>query len=236
MQRSALLFSLIVTFGSLVQITPVNVRAWVLDSNVLTPTKLSSSAFPLASPKRADLNGDGQDETVALVNGHLSLFSVEQVVWQSPEEWKVIQAAFTRLNADALPEVSLLVWRPFRPWPVDNFLPYGGRIAGFHDGKGNSCHIILIGWMNGLWTELWAGSALADPMTVFAAVDLNGDGRQELITLEGRYADSGSGPARALKVWEWNGFGFSLLASAKGTFTDLTIVRQEDGRILILTP
>ncbi len=229
---------------SILQVTPVPVRAWDLDSAALKPARLPAGTNLIQPPAQADLNADGVPETLSLINGRLTIETENQTVWESLPGWDVVQAAFTDLNQDDMPEAALLVWRPFQPWPVDEFLPYGGRIAEFHDEEGNSCHIIMIGWIRGRYDELWAGSALADPVTAFAAADLDGDSLQELVTLEGRYAGSGlalssaegSSPARMLKVWEWNGFGFSIVSEVKGSFSGLTIVQEENGQFLILTP
>jgi hypothetical protein len=134
------------------------------------------------------------------------------------------------------PQAVLLVWRPIRPWPVDRWLPHGGRIDRFHNRSGKSCQLILIGWRRDRFTEVWAGSALADPILGFAAADLEGNGQQELVTLEGAYADSLSTPAHALKVWEWNGFGFSVIDSIQRTFTKFVLARDEYGQMVILGP
>jgi hypothetical protein len=148
----------------------------------------------------------------------------------------IVQAEVTHLVHAGTAETALLVWRPFRPWPVDRWLPDGGRIAGFHDAAGDSCQIILIGWRGRAYGELWAGSALAEPVRSFAAADLEGDHLQELVTLDGIYAEPRSAPARAVKVWEWNGFGFSIVSSMPGTFTKMALVQAVDGRNLILVP
>jgi hypothetical protein len=66
--------------------------------------------------------------------------------------------------------------------------------------------------------------------------DLNGDKGQELVTLEGSYSDPRSAPARAIKVWEWNGFGFTVVSSLAGTFDKMALVQAGDGRDLILVP
>ncbi|MGA2502799.1 MAG: hypothetical protein ABSG01_01760 [Anaerolineales bacterium] len=147
-----------------------------------------------------------------------------------------MQAAITDLNHDGKPEVALLLWRPFQPWPVDQWLPYGGRIADFQDVKGQSCHMILIGWGSNGYHELWAGSAMADPIDSFAAADLDGDDSQELVALEGRYSDPRSAPALTLKVWDWNGFGFTVVSSVNGIFNKLTLVQAKNGQVLILVP
>jgi len=185
---------------------------------------------------QADLDGNGTQESLVLSNGHLSIYSGSMTVWESPAAWQIAQAAISDLNHDGEPEVVLLVWRPFRPWPVDQWLPYGGRIANFHNQAGLSCHIILIGWMRGGYHELWAGSAMADPIVSFATGDLDGNNEQELVALEGRYIDSTAAPARTLKVWKWNGFGFSVVSYLDGIFNKMALVQASNGRILILVP
>ena len=151
--------------------------------------------------------------------------------WQSPAGWLVKEIVFSDLNLDGQEELSLLVWRPFQPWPVDRFLPNGGRIASFHDEHNMSCHLILIGLVDGKIRELWAGSALVDPIRELRATDLDGDGLQELAALEYAYdAD----PLRAsLTVWSWNGFGFSLQARQAGRFSSLLVLPAESGNVLL---
>jgi hypothetical protein len=222
--------------GMLLPTSPAPLHALHLGPAGLTPVSLTSGATPIQPSTLADFNRDGLPESLALANGRLTIFSRHGSVWQSPSGWTVVQAEITDLNRDDTPEATLLIWRPFRPWPVDQWLPHGGRIAGFQDGEGNSCHIILIGWRGSQYSELWAGSALAEPVKSFAAADLNRDSVQELVTLEGMYTESRSAPARALKVWEWNGFGFTVVSDIKGTFDKLALVQTNAGRILILVP
>jgi hypothetical protein len=127
---------------------------------------------------------------------------------------------------------------------VDRWLPHGGRISDFQDKFGNSCHIILVGWLGNRWGEVWAGSALAEPVRSFAAADLDGDGIQDLVTLEGSYADDRPLeafpleplPGNMIKVWNWNGFGFSVVYSYAGDFHTIALVRTVSGRRLVLAP
>jgi len=186
-------------------------------------------------PSFADLNNDAQPESLLLMDGRLSILSGSETAWQSPPAWQVIQAGFTELNLDDSPEVTLLIWRPFAPWPVDRWLPYGGRINEFHDSEDQSCHLILIGWGEGKYRELWAGSALADPVREFAAADLDGDGDQELLTLDGSYTDPLLKPANAFKTWEWNGFGFTVVYSVTGNFFHMQPVQSNmDGHVQLI--
>ena len=117
---------------------------------------------------------------------------------------------------------------------VDRMLPRGGRINNFQDAGGFSCHLILIGWKLGALRELWAGSPLVDPLQYFAALDLNGDGRESLVVLEGRYDDPPNRPAWALSVWEWNGFGFSREERLQGNFMRIQPVENTPGEIFLL--
>ncbi|HTX92095.1 MAG TPA: hypothetical protein VMC09_12855, partial [Anaerolineales bacterium] len=178
----------------------------------------------------------GLPERLTLSGGQASLLSGGKIVWQSPSTWQVVQAGITDLDHDGAPEAALLVWRPFQPWPVDRWLPSGGRIDSYQDARGDSCQLILVGWVHGGYQEVWAGSAMAEPVKAFVAADLTGDGNQELVTLEGSYADSRSAPARALKIWEWNSFGFTVVSIIEGTFDELALVRAGNGHILILVP
>jgi hypothetical protein len=228
----------------LLQTSPIPLRVWDLEPAGLAPAILPAGTVPVEPLTRADFDRAGLPERLVLAGNRLWIVSGAGTVWQSPSVWTVLQAEIADLNHDGKPEATLLVWRPFRPWPVDQWLPHGGRITDFHDDEGNSCHIILIGWDGSQYREMWAGSALAEPVRSFAVADLNGDNLQELVTLEGSYADSrlslwsygGSASARALKVWEWNGFGFSVVSFIAGTFDELALVRAETGHILILSP
>jgi hypothetical protein len=225
-----------IMLGMLVQTTPAPLRAWALGSSGLIRVPLPATLTPLRPSVQADLDRDGAAESLVLENSRATIYSAGEPVWQSPVGWTVLQAIFADLNRDSLPEATLLVWRPFRPWPVDQWLPHGGRIAGFQDAAGYSCHMILVGWRDHQYAEAWAGSALAEPVRSFAVADLNADGLQELVTLDGSYADLRSAPARELKVWEWNGFGFSVVSVLRGAFIDLAIVRSDPDHILILVP
>lgn len=225
----------LVVIGALMQVSPAPLpRYFRLDSGRLREASVpAAGADPFLPVLAADLNADRQPEELRFGAGKVSIVSDGTIVWQSPAEWTVTAAAITDLDHDTMPEVTLLLWRPFRPWPVDRWLPHGGRIAGFQDAGGNSCHFILIGWRGGAYRERWAGSALAQPVTAFAAADLDADGDQELITLESTYTAPRSAPARRLKIWEWNGFGFTVVTAVEGVFHALTLVRAGDGRILI---
>lgn len=142
------------------------------------------------------------------------------LAWQSPANWQVRQVVTGDLNRDGTVEFGLLVWRPFSPWPIDKYQPYPGRIAGFHNEEGLSCHFILVGRDGAGYRELWAGSALADPISDLSVADYDQDGVEELLAIEGTYASPGHGN---LTVWRWQGFGFSLVERVDGDFRHYTV-------------
>lgn len=203
---------------------------------MMTPVKLDAGGTPLQPPTQIDMNIDGILESISSFENQVVILSDQKQVWSSPTDWDIYQYEFTDLNQDDVYELSLLVWRPYKTWPVDEYLPFGGKLTTHQDKQGNSCHLILIGWINNRYEEIWAGSALADPVTAFTAADLNDDGYQELITLEGQYARKRSSQARIMKVWKWNGFGFSIVSYVEGYFDSLVLMKVENDRVLVLTP
>ncbi len=226
---------LLLVVVALALVSPAPIRLWQLKDSRLKQVLIPSILHVAQSRTLADFNSDGILEALTLAGGHAAIQADGQTLWQSPSAWQVKQALITDLNRDGVPEMTLLVWRPFKPWPVDTWLPKGGRISSFHDSNGNSCHMILIGWKQGSFRELWAGSALAEPVNTFAVADLMGNGRQYLVTLGGNYDDLPSAPSRQLKVWEWNGFGFSVVNGLEDSFRLLVPVQTDDGRVFILT-
>jgi hypothetical protein len=131
-----------------------------------------------------------------------------------PPFWHVLNALQADLTHDGVPECALLVWRPWEDWPIMRWSDTPSPIAANRDAHGDSAHIILIEPTADSgrrpYREIWAGSALAVPIVQIAAGDVNGDGLDELVALEGDYTSGRYGPARHVAVWRWNGFGFTL--------------------------
>lgn len=73
---------------------------------------------------------------------------------------------------------------------------------------------------------------MIDPISNIRAVDLDKDGNQELVALEGKY-DKNKG-AGNLTVWDWSGFGFRLRTRQSGHFSDYGIVSTRQD-VLVLS-
>ncbi len=215
-------------------LSPARVKALEWHATQLIGAAFDGQARPVRTLTSADLDGKGSLEYLALVGGRAVIRSGQSTLWVSPAEWTVTQAILADLNRDGSIEVAMVVWRPFAPWPVDAWLPHGGRINEFHDRAGQSCHLILVGWKDGHWREVWAGSALAEPLIQIGAADVDSDGGEELIALEGAYARLGSEARGSLAIWRWNGFGFTLETRAPGRYSQMQPVTTVDNRTLIL--
>ena len=126
--------------------------------------------------------------------------------------WHIRAATQADLTRDGIPECVLLVWRPWRDWPIMKWSDTPSPIAANRDAQGDSAHIILVEAQptERGYRELWAGSALVVPIVQLATGDVDGDGWDELVVLEGDYDSGRDGPARHVAVWRWNGFGFTL--------------------------
>ncbi len=228
-------FFILLTLAALALPSPVRLEAWEMGSAGLRQISLPAGSLPMPVDRVSDLDGDGSPESLQLDHGKLRIESDGITRWSSPTAWEVQQAQIADLSGDEHPEAVLLVSRPFQAWPVDAWLPNGGRIETFQDARGYASHIILIGWKGTKFGEIWAGSAMAEPVKSFAVAALEGE-RQQLITLEGEYDDPPSQPARRLKVWEWNGFGFGLVSVLDGPFREMTASQVGGQRFLILEP
>ncbi len=156
----------------------------------------------------------------------------------APPFWHVRAALQADLTRDGLPECVLLVWRPWEDWPIIKWSDTPSPITANRDARGDSSHIILIEPKPGGdgYRELWAGSALALPITHIAAGDVDGDGWNELVALEGDYVSGRYGSARHVAVWRWNGFGFTLgWRGPPGRFVALALADLDgDGVVEIL--
>jgi hypothetical protein len=142
-----------------------------------------------------------------------------------PADWHVTTATLADVTGDDNPEWVLLVWRPWRDWPIQEWSPVPSPITDFHDASGKSCHLILLDPIDG--REIWAGSALPAPLLALATDDIDDDGIVEIVTLEGDYVTGRNGPAKHINVWQWNGFGFSLeWRSPQGTYNHLSVIRS----------
>ncbi|MGC9356775.1 MAG: FG-GAP repeat domain-containing protein [Anaerolineae bacterium] len=151
-----------------------------------------------------------------------------------PGSWDVRDALYVDLTGDDNTECVLLVWRPWRDWPIMRWSETESPIATHRDDLGDSAHVILVtphpedGYL-----ELWAGSALADPLLKITTGDVDGNGQRDLVALEGDYAKGREGTAHYVTIWHWNGFGFTLdWRSDPGRYREIQLADTDGDGIL----
>jgi poly-gamma-glutamate capsule biosynthesis protein CapA/YwtB (metallophosphatase superfamily) len=165
---------------------------------------------PHIGPFRAgaiDLTGDGVPEQVRRVDKQVVVYCDRVEVWRGLPEWRVVDLALGDPNDDGRGEILLALWKP--------------------DAEGvPRSHPFIVGYRGGTYRVLWGGSAVADPIHEVELGDVDGDGMQELVVLE----EQGDGLNRAVSVWRWHGWGFSLVwRSTPAHYCDLTLIPGEVG-------
>lgn len=227
---------ILITLFALITISPAPFQLWSVQDKFSLVDQQDFSSWQVIDPNPMSSFdfGSGQD-CIKTVTGSIKIVDCQnngEIKWQSPQTWKVTEAITADLNRDGKNELVMVVWRPHKVWPIDSFLPSGGRIADFHDRSGSSCHLILVGWDGKEYRELWAGSSLIDPVFSIRAADLDHDGNEELVTLEGKYDNKNT--SGNLTVWDWSGFGFRLRDRKQGSFSEFGIV-STDGNVLVIS-
>jgi hypothetical protein len=170
--------------------------------------------------QEATLRDDGA--VVTLQDGVVQVIRDGQLLWSSDASWDVRRMMVADADNDGLQEVALVLWKPFHREPgifYDTF-----RFPSPWEEGSLRNQLFLYGWRDSEWKPLWCSSPIADPISELAAGDVDDDGANELVVLEGSYADSLDQAPLHLAVWRWNGWGFALQwRGPGGSYEHLTL-------------
>jgi len=151
--------------------------------------------------RAADLDGDGVTEIFKLEDGVLAVENDFGLAWQSDDSWWIDDFAIADSNNDGEPEVNMSVWRP------GNYGPIMPRWVEENDMSIKN-HFFVFHFNNGEMTPLWQSSNLDAPNCSFKIFDIDEDGANELVVIEGDYADGVECVGEYAAVWEWKEWGF----------------------------
>lgn len=165
----------------------------------------SGSSAGIFRSGRSELTGDQQLEDIRLEDHRLTIRSAGMPDWQSPLEWHILDLALGDPDSDGRGDLVLAMEK------ADN------------QGQVQS-HPFVIGYRGGVYRTVWGGSAVRDPLKEVELGDLDSDGQVELVVLE----QERGGKGRAVTVWRWHGWGFSLdWRSAYAEYEDLRLSGRE---------
>lgn len=161
----------------------------------------------------ADLDGDGIVERIELDykrDPALRIRSGKRLLWQGVHgRWKPWKLAVADVDGDSRREIVVGVFKATRYFP-----------------KPHNC-LFVYGWSGSRAFPKWLGSTLSKPFADFAFANLDGDGEDELVTIE-TLRDG----KHCVAVYSWNGFGFTL-ERQRGAWSQARFVANEAGDVVI---
>jgi poly-gamma-glutamate synthesis protein (capsule biosynthesis protein) len=164
-----------------------------------------------------DLDKDNIPENYELKNGRLIITEQGKVIWQSPTNWWIDNFFIADSNNDGVIDINLSLkpfWMKENDWSVKN-------------------HFFVLNLIQNKIKQIWCSSSLSKPNLEFKIADVDNDGKNDLIVIEGEYQQK-SECNNCVAVWGWNGWGFSNnWRSEKGTFANLEI-EKIDGKTYIV--
>lgn len=155
--------------------------------------------YKLIKTQYGDLNNDGLVEKYFLQDGKLVISVAGVNIWESPDDWWVDSFMLGDANNDSIPDLNISVWKvgcfgPCKPFWVQE------------EDRSIKNHLFIFKLVGNTVKPVWQSSNLDRPNYELWLSDVNGDGENELVTLEGNYDDYQD---RQIGVWKWNGWGFS---------------------------
>lgn len=179
------------------------------------------SPVGIIKKQSADLNGNSIEEEYILQSGKLIIQENAETIWQSEDDWWVEYFFLADSTNDGIADINLSIWKS------GSF----GRSKPFwikQDDPSIKNHFFIFDWKNGKIQPVWQSSNLDAPNCQILVDDINADGENELIVLEGDYADAPDCKGKYVAVWKWGEWGFgnewrSEEGGFEGVEVDMTI-------------
>jgi len=188
---------------------------------------ISKSGVIISKQEQEDLDNDSFPENYDLENGKLTITENEKMIWQSPSDWWIDDFILADSNNDRVVDINLSLWKsgsfgsskPF--WVKENDMSVKN-------------HFFVLDFSGDAIKQVWGSSNLAEPNCEFKIADVDNDGKNDLVVIEGDYSQNLKCVGNYIAVWKWNDWGFSNeWRSEKGNFANLEI-EKIDGKSYIV--
>ncbi|WP_458413366.1 hypothetical protein ACNQFZ_00255 [Schinkia sp. CFF1] len=172
------------------------------DISSFRDSRMKLPAHRVMKTEQIDLDENGVTEEFSLHNGKITVKGDSHTIWESPDTWWIDYFFLGDTNNDGNFELNLLVWKegsfgPHKPFWIEE-----------EDTEVKN-HLFIFKLEKSKIKPVWQSSNLDSPNYCADSIDLNGDGKNELITIEGSYTDPFK---REITIWKWNGWGFSRIS------------------------
>jgi hypothetical protein len=169
----------------------------------------------------ADIDKDSIPEIYSFENGLLTIIENSKIVWQSPNDWWIDNFFLADSNNDGIFDINLSLWKagnfgsskPF--WVEENDMSIKN-------------HFFIFDFIDDAMKQIWGSSNLDEPNCEFQIADIDNDGKNDLIVVEGDYSQKPKCNGNYVAVWKWNDWGFSNeWRSEKEIFSNLEIIKND---------
>ena len=182
----------------------------------------------ISRQEQADLDNDSISENYVLENGRLAITENSKMIWQSPSDWWIDDFVLADSNNDGIVDINLSLWKsgnfgtskPF--WVKENDMSVKN-------------HFFVLDFVSGSINQIWGSSNLGEPNCEFKIADIDNDGENDLIVIEGNYSQKPKCNGNYVAVWKWNDWGFSNeWRSDKGDFSNLEIEKIDEKSYIVV--
>ncbi len=148
-----------------------------------------------------DTDGNEMVESYQLTNNQVRVWEGQQMIWESPAEWRIEQFLLADADNDGREELLMLLWK------------YGsyGDVEPFwleQEDQTYSCHLFMYRLQSGRMRAVWCSSAL-DPPLQSIGVNTGPDHTLSLVARE----KSGWPLYNPRSSWQWQDWGFTRIDS-----------------------
>ena len=170
---------------------------------------------------KADVDGDGIQETYTLHDGILSLAENNKTVWSSPTTWQIHDFRIADSTDDGKLDINIAAWRE------EDFGPSQPFWEKTNDTTRRD-HFFVMTYDHKHVHALWQSSNLEAVNQEFQLADVDHNGKNELVVIEHSYDSTEACRNNFVAVWRWNQWGFTnIWRSKKGNYCHLSIENDD---------